>query len=633
MTTKPEIAIIGVGLHPFGRYADRSALEMGAVAIGRALADAGVAWSDVNGLWAGSLEVANPEAVTGLVGMTGLPARSTLSGCATGNSLLTLAARDVELGEADIAVAVGLDKHPRGAFGADPSVSGLPQWYGEQGMFLTTHYFGTKIMRYMHDHGISERTLARVSAKNLSNGALAPHAWRRNPISIDAVLESPVVNAPLRQFMYCNPNEGAAAVVVCRAEEAKQYTDTPIYLRSTRAAQPPRGRLRATAHLDRTAPGARHDGRGRRCRIRARRSGSRGRRRRPAPGHRQRLRAHPHGRDGVVQGRRARSTARRRCHQHRRPPAREHRRRSAGERRAGGRLRAASDLRTGTPTPRYRGRASGAQRPAGGARTALRRARHRGGRDPQPMSGMSVDEAEELARAVRAACDKYAQPEQLRAACYDGVGGDPAQSELWTVLCGQVGIAAIAIPEQLGGAGYGATALGVVARELGRALAPVPFLSSSVLAAGLLAEFSGHDAAAAQLLRGLADGARTAAAILTADGGWWSPGTAPFTARRDDDAWRIDGVARHVLGGSGADDLIALATIGDELALMVVDPTSARRDDDPRAGPRRHPPDGHGDVRRRARGPAHRARRRRGRRPSQRHARRRGAVRRAGGHM
>src|SRR4051794_17311720 len=221
MTTKPEIAIIGVGLHPFGRYPDRSALEMGAVAIGRALADAGVAWSDVNGLWAGSLEVANPEAVTGLVGMTGLPARSTLSGCATGNSLLTLAARDVELGEADIAVAVGLDKHPRGAFGADPSVSGLPQWYGEQGMFLTTHYFGTKIMRYMHDHGISERTLARVSAKNLSNGALAPHAWRRNPISIDAVLESPVVNAPLRQFMYCNPNEGAAAVVVCRADKAK----------------------------------------------------------------------------------------------------------------------------------------------------------------------------------------------------------------------------------------------------------------------------------------------------------------------------------------------------------------------------------------------------------------------------
>jgi acetyl-CoA acetyltransferase len=233
MTSTPEIAIIGVGLHPFGRYEDRSALEMGAVAISRALRDAGVPWSAVGSLYAGSLEVANPEAVTGLAGMTGIPARATLSGCATGNSLLTLAARDVQLGEADIAIGVGLDKHPRGAFGAEPSVAGLPQWYGDQGMFLTTHYFGTKIMRYMHDHGISEETLARVAAKNMANGERTPHAWRRKPMSIEAILESPVVNAPLRQFMYCNPNEGAAAVVVCRADKAKQYTDTPIYLRST----------------------------------------------------------------------------------------------------------------------------------------------------------------------------------------------------------------------------------------------------------------------------------------------------------------------------------------------------------------------------------------------------------------
>jgi acetyl-CoA acetyltransferase len=87
---------------------------------------------------------------------------------------LTLAARDGQLGEADIAIGVGLDKHPRGAFGADPAVSGLPQWYGDQGMYLTTHYFGTKIMRYMHDHGISEEPLARVAAKNMENGALAP---------------------------------------------------------------------------------------------------------------------------------------------------------------------------------------------------------------------------------------------------------------------------------------------------------------------------------------------------------------------------------------------------------------------------------------------------------------------------
>lgn len=233
MGNSAEVAIVGVGIHPFGRYEDRSALEMGTVAITRALRDAGVEWGQVQSLYAGSFEVANPEGVTGLVGMTGIPARSALTGCATGNTVMTLAAGDVARGEADLAVAVGLDKHPRGAFGADPSVSGLPQWYGDQGMFLTTHYFGHKIMRYMHDHGVSERTLAKIAEKNFSNGALAPHAWRRKAMSADAILASPVVNAPLRQYMYCNPNEGAAAVVLCRADVAKKYTDTPIYLRAS----------------------------------------------------------------------------------------------------------------------------------------------------------------------------------------------------------------------------------------------------------------------------------------------------------------------------------------------------------------------------------------------------------------
>lgn len=50
MSNSAEVAIIGVGIHPFGRYEDRSALEMGAVAITRALSDAGVEWSQVGNL-------------------------------------------------------------------------------------------------------------------------------------------------------------------------------------------------------------------------------------------------------------------------------------------------------------------------------------------------------------------------------------------------------------------------------------------------------------------------------------------------------------------------------------------------------------------------------------------------------
>lgn len=186
------------------------------------------------------------------------------------------------------------------------------------------------------------------------------------------------------------------------------------------------------------------------------------------------------------------------------------------------------------------------------------------------MTTMSTTEVEELAGAVRAVCNKHAQPEQVLTTAYENPDVDA--DELWSVLCRQVGVAAIAVPEHLGGAGYSTAALGVVAHELGRALAPVPFLSSAVLATGLLADVQEVSSFAAQRLSDLSDGTRTAAAILTADGGQWSPDTVPFAANRDGDDWRVTGTARHVLGGASADDLVIAATTTDGLALLVVDP-------------------------------------------------------------
>src|SRR5256712_4969147 len=89
-----------------------------------------------------------------------------------------------------------------------------------------------KINKYMHDHGISHSTLAKVAAKNYRNGALNPNAFRRKPLSEEEILRSPMLNYPLTQYMFCSPDEGAAAVVLCRAEHAHRYTDTPIYLRA-----------------------------------------------------------------------------------------------------------------------------------------------------------------------------------------------------------------------------------------------------------------------------------------------------------------------------------------------------------------------------------------------------------------
>ena len=126
-----------------------------------------------------------------------------------------------------------MDKHLPGAFSADPRLYACPSWYGELGHFLTTKFFGMKINKYMHDHGISRETLAKVAAKNYRNGALNPNAFRRKPLSEEEILGSRMLNYPLTQYMFCSPDEGAAAVVLCRADKAHRYTDKPIYLRAS----------------------------------------------------------------------------------------------------------------------------------------------------------------------------------------------------------------------------------------------------------------------------------------------------------------------------------------------------------------------------------------------------------------
>ncbi|MFC8097694.1 thiolase family protein [Streptomyces sp. NPDC057363] len=229
----PDVAIVGVGLHPFGRFPGKSALEMGAEAARSALADAGVAWTDMEFAVGGSAEVDQPDAVVAELGLTGLPFTNVYNGCATAGSALGLASRMIRLGEHRLGLVLGMDKHGGGAFTADPTWYACPPWYGEMGLFLTTKFFGMKINRYMHDFGITHRTLARVAAKAYRNGELNPNAYRRTPLSEEEILSSRMLSRPLTKYMFCSPDEGAAAVVVCDADVAKQYTDTPVYLRST----------------------------------------------------------------------------------------------------------------------------------------------------------------------------------------------------------------------------------------------------------------------------------------------------------------------------------------------------------------------------------------------------------------
>jgi acetyl-CoA acetyltransferase len=229
-----DVAIIGVGLHPFGRFGAKSAIEMAADAIQLALEDSGVAWKDIQFGIGGSYEVDNTDAVTRLVGLTGIPFTNVFNACATSASAIEQTADGIRSGKYDIGIAVGTDKHPRGAFTADPAMLGLPGWYAENGQFVTTKFFGMKANRYVIDHNISHETLARVAAKNFRNGGKNPKAFRRTEFSIEEILSSPMLNYPLTAKMFCAPDEGAAAVIMCRGDLAAKFSSNkPVYLRST----------------------------------------------------------------------------------------------------------------------------------------------------------------------------------------------------------------------------------------------------------------------------------------------------------------------------------------------------------------------------------------------------------------
>jgi len=218
-----DVAIIGIGLHPFGRHDTLTGRAQGAIALRAALKDAGIGWESVGIAYGGSHDAGNADALCNDLGLTGLPFVNVANGCATGGSALASAVAAIRSGSAEFAVAVGFDKHPRGAFNPHPRDWGLPDWYGETGLMLTTQFFALKTRRYMHEHGITEDALVRVAQRAFRNGALNPQAWRRREMSYAEIAESMPVNLPLRQYMFCNPAEGGAALVLCPAEIAKRY--------------------------------------------------------------------------------------------------------------------------------------------------------------------------------------------------------------------------------------------------------------------------------------------------------------------------------------------------------------------------------------------------------------------------
>lgn len=236
-----DVYIIGAGIHQFGRTEGRSGRDQGVFAARQALQDAGLEWSDVQFASGGSLAAGSADVMINDLGLTGVPFINVFNGCATGGSALSTARSAIASGDCDIAMAVGFDKHPRGAFNADPKAFGLPAWYGQTGMMLTTQFFALKIQRYMRLHGISRETLGRVAQKSFLNGERTEHAWRRAPIDLDTIMNSQMINDPLTKFMFCAPAEGGVALILASEKKVRELGADAVKIASIAIRSRPPG--------------------------------------------------------------------------------------------------------------------------------------------------------------------------------------------------------------------------------------------------------------------------------------------------------------------------------------------------------------------------------------------------------
>ncbi|MBW8842163.1 MAG: thiolase family protein [Sphingomonadales bacterium] len=236
-----DVCIIGAGIHPFGRTPGRSGRDQGVFAVQQALGDAGLEWGDIQFAFGGSSASGAADIMVNELGLTGLPFVNVANGCATGGSSLAATRATIASGEFEIGLAVGFDKHDRGAFDPKPAEWGLPEWYGETGFMLTTQFFAMKLQRYMALHGISRTTLGRVAEKAFRNGTLADHAWRRSPVDLDTILEAPMINDPLNKYMFCSPAEGGVALILASEKKARELGVAPVRLKSAAVRTRPPG--------------------------------------------------------------------------------------------------------------------------------------------------------------------------------------------------------------------------------------------------------------------------------------------------------------------------------------------------------------------------------------------------------
>jgi len=242
-----EVAIVGIGCTKFGEMWNKSFRDLFIEAGLMALTDAEVSGAQIEALYGGNMSAGmflEQEHIGALIadysGLTtnNIPSTRVEAACASGGLALRSGIIAVASGYHDVVISAGIEKMTD--VGAEKAMDALAsaadrEWEAEVGATFPGLY-AMMARAHMHELGTTREQLAQVAVKNHYHGSMNPRAQFRNKITIDTVINSPLVADPLRLFD-CSPiTDGAAAVVLVPAERAKEFTDTPIYVKAAAQA-------------------------------------------------------------------------------------------------------------------------------------------------------------------------------------------------------------------------------------------------------------------------------------------------------------------------------------------------------------------------------------------------------------
>ena len=233
-----DVAIISAGMTPFGELWQSGLRDLFVDAAREALESVDV--KRVDAMYIGNMsggQFVGQEHLGPLMadhlGMAGVPSARVESACASGGVALRAAFLDVASGMSELVLAAGVEKMNDGADVTNVLATAADQ---ETEVYQGVTFPGLYAMiarAHMQTHGTTEEDLAAVSVKNHRHGAMNPKAQFGHEVTMEQVMNSSLVASPLR-LLHCSPvSDGAAAVLLCPLERAREFTDRPIKIRGS----------------------------------------------------------------------------------------------------------------------------------------------------------------------------------------------------------------------------------------------------------------------------------------------------------------------------------------------------------------------------------------------------------------